>query len=330
MGQLPQLLNRLLHFARQLVEHLRPGCGIVRDDVAGQPQVDGQGHQVLLGAVVEVALDPPALGVAAGHNAGPGLPQCVGLLAAARRGWSGAPCRAASCGRPSPTWRARSVSTRSSSSENRSSPAARSTTTSPSNSPPWLMGATRSWACARPSRRAGSHTDAQALPDTPARVTTGRSRASTTRDRRPGVGNRHRPLQHLAHPGVHLGADQPHGLAQRLGQLEEQLVHGDGPGQPASEGAQHLVGRLPGAVDEPGGRAQKAGPGRHEGDRGDGGGQQGESQDRPLRRVVRLVTQAEHHHQIDGRHQGDEPEQRERSHEHASALGRQPGAPPRS
>ena len=50
------------------------------------------------------------------------------------------------------------------------------------------MGATRSCAWARPSRRAGNHTDAQALPDTPARVTTGRSRAVTTRDSGPASG----------------------------------------------------------------------------------------------------------------------------------------------
>ena len=81
MGELPELLNRLLHFARQLIEHLCSGGGIVRDDVARQAQVDGQGHQVLLGAVMEIALDPPPLGVAARHNAGPGLPEGIGLLA---------------------------------------------------------------------------------------------------------------------------------------------------------------------------------------------------------------------------------------------------------
>ena len=36
---------------------------------------------MLLGAVVQVALHPAALGVAAGHDAGPGLAQLVGLLA---------------------------------------------------------------------------------------------------------------------------------------------------------------------------------------------------------------------------------------------------------
>ena len=59
---------------------------------------------------------------------------------------------------------------------------------SPSSSPAWLTGATRSCACSRPFKRAGSQTDAQALPDTPARVTTGRSRLETTIDRGPASG----------------------------------------------------------------------------------------------------------------------------------------------
>ena len=81
MGQVPQLLDGLLHLVGQLVEHLGRGRRVVGDDVAGQAEVDGQGHQMLLGAVVQVALDPAALGVAAGHDAGPGLAQLVGLLA---------------------------------------------------------------------------------------------------------------------------------------------------------------------------------------------------------------------------------------------------------
>ena len=81
MGELPELLDRLLHLARQLVEHLRPGGRIVRDDVAGQTEVDGQGHQMLLRTVVEIALDPPPFGVAARHDPRPGLAEGVRLLA---------------------------------------------------------------------------------------------------------------------------------------------------------------------------------------------------------------------------------------------------------
>ena len=67
--------------SRQLVEHLVARGRVVGDDVAGQAEVDGQGDQVLLGAVVEVALDPAPLGVAAGDDPGPRLAQVVGLLA---------------------------------------------------------------------------------------------------------------------------------------------------------------------------------------------------------------------------------------------------------
>ena len=40
-------------------------------------------------------------------------------------------------------------------------------------------------------------------------------------------------------------------LAQRLGQLEQQLVHRDRPREAGAEGLQRLVGRVPLAVDEP-------------------------------------------------------------------------------
>jgi hypothetical protein len=48
--------------------------------------------------------------------------------------------------------------------------------------------ADRSWAWALPSRSAGNQTDTHALPDTPARVTTGRSRLVTTMERGPASG----------------------------------------------------------------------------------------------------------------------------------------------
>ena len=85
-----------------------------------------------------------------------------------------------------PTCRASSVSTRSSSSENASAVGGPLDDDQPSSSPAWLTGATRTCASSRPSSTPGSQTDAQALPETPARVTTGRSRADTTTDRGPG------------------------------------------------------------------------------------------------------------------------------------------------
>ena len=81
MRQLPQLLNGLLDLTGELVQHLHAGFLVVDDDVLGQPEIDGQRDQMLLRTVVQVALDPTAFGVAAGHDPGPGLAQRIRLLA---------------------------------------------------------------------------------------------------------------------------------------------------------------------------------------------------------------------------------------------------------
>ena len=47
---------------------MAPTVGILGDRVGGQAEVHRERHQVLLGAVVEVALDPPPLGVGGGHE----------------------------------------------------------------------------------------------------------------------------------------------------------------------------------------------------------------------------------------------------------------------
>ena len=70
-----------LHVLGQLAEHLGGPVRVLGHDVAGQPQVDGQRHQVLLGPVVQVPLHPAAFGVAAGHDASPGFAQLLRLLA---------------------------------------------------------------------------------------------------------------------------------------------------------------------------------------------------------------------------------------------------------
>ena len=135
----------------------------------------------------EPALHPAPLGVAAGHDAGAGFAQLVRL--APQLVQRGLQCRVQPHVVEGPrAWRASSVSTRSSSSVNASASAGRSTTSRPSSSPAWLTGATPIWARARPSSSAGSQMEAQALPDTPARVTTGRSRSPTMMDRRPASG----------------------------------------------------------------------------------------------------------------------------------------------
>ena len=194
---------------------------------------------------------------------------------------------------------------------------------SPSSSPAWLTGATRSCSFSRPSSRAGSQTDAHAVPDTPARVDDGTLPRRHDDRARPEVGNRRRALEHLARAGVDLGAGQAHGLAQRLGQLQQQLVHRDGPGQPAAEGPQHLVGRLTRAVDEAGGRLAGTahGPGRRSARR----------RRRPPWRapatslspvVFGAWPEPEHDDQVDGRHHDDEPEDRQDLHQPPAPVWR--------
>ena len=79
MRQGPQLLDGFLDALAQLVEDLSRRLGVGLGQLAGEAHVDGQGHQVLLGPVVEVALDLAPGRVGRGHDAGPRRPQLVGL-----------------------------------------------------------------------------------------------------------------------------------------------------------------------------------------------------------------------------------------------------------
>ena len=65
----------------------------------------------------------------------------------------------------------------------------------------------------------------------------------------PAVGHRDRAFQRPARARPHLGAIEVHRLLQRLRQLQQQLVEGQGAGQAAAEGADHLVGGVLLAVD---------------------------------------------------------------------------------
>ena len=81
VGQVAQLLDRVLHRVAERVEHLGGGLGVVGEHVLGEAEVHRQRHEVLLGAVVEVALDLAPLGVAGGHDAGTrGAQVVVGAL----------------------------------------------------------------------------------------------------------------------------------------------------------------------------------------------------------------------------------------------------------
>ncbi|HTE63610.1 MAG TPA: hypothetical protein VK631_24855, partial [Solirubrobacteraceae bacterium] len=66
--ELAQLLDRELRLLAGLGDQLRRARGIGRDARLGEPERDGHRDQPLLRAVVEVALDPPALGVGGGDD----------------------------------------------------------------------------------------------------------------------------------------------------------------------------------------------------------------------------------------------------------------------
>ena len=77
--QIAELGDSDLEVVSELVQQLRGGLRLVGQHVTGQPQADRQCHQVLLGTVVQVALQPSSLGVAARHDPGPRLAQRLGL-----------------------------------------------------------------------------------------------------------------------------------------------------------------------------------------------------------------------------------------------------------
>ncbi len=66
MGEVAELLQNLLELLADVVESLR---GLWIREFAGQADSDAECDQMLLRPVMEVALDPSALGVARGHDA---------------------------------------------------------------------------------------------------------------------------------------------------------------------------------------------------------------------------------------------------------------------
>jgi hypothetical protein len=81
VGEFSELLDRQLHLPGKLVEHLGAGGRVVGDDVARETEIHGEGDEMLLRTVVEIAFDPATFGVTAGHDARPRLAQGVRLLA---------------------------------------------------------------------------------------------------------------------------------------------------------------------------------------------------------------------------------------------------------
>lgn len=81
--ELHRLVERLLHVASQLVEKLLGGGRITVHQSAGELQVDGQGDEVLVHAIVEVALDRATIVVSGLDETLPGSAQVRDLAAQA-------------------------------------------------------------------------------------------------------------------------------------------------------------------------------------------------------------------------------------------------------
>ena len=169
--------------------------GVVGEHVLGQAQVHGQGHEVLLGAVVEVALDLAALGVAGGHDAGArGAEVLVGLLEvleALLQGRvelhvvQGQADLAGQLGEHAVVLLGELVAVGRPLDHEQAEQLAR---VRGGGDPELGVGR-------GPRAAPGSHTSSQALPVTPARVTTGCSSAPSTSGGAVAVGHRRRPAR---------------------------------------------------------------------------------------------------------------------------------------
>ena len=100
-----------LHVALDLVDHRHRVGRVVLDGVVGEAELDGERDEVLLGAVVQVALELAPLGVAGGDDAGPRVLQLLVALRSSSRLACSAVSSCTLCS-ARPIWRASSVSTR--------------------------------------------------------------------------------------------------------------------------------------------------------------------------------------------------------------------------
>ena len=74
-GEVAQLVERVARLLPGLAHQLGGALVALGRTLLGHPQRQRQRHQPLLRAVVEVALQPPALGVRGGDHTGPGAAQ---------------------------------------------------------------------------------------------------------------------------------------------------------------------------------------------------------------------------------------------------------------
>ena len=177
MGQLAELLHRVLQLAAELVEDELGLLGIGVGELAGQPHVHRQRDEVLLGPVVQVALDlAPGL-VGRGDDAGARGLQLARLAPhlverGLQRGVElhvvqGEPDLTGELGEHAVVLGVEVLGPR-----RRGAPRS-----GPRSSPELVMGATRRMGSSPCGSSAGSQTSTHAGPDTPARATTGSSDA---------------------------------------------------------------------------------------------------------------------------------------------------------
>ena len=82
-GEAPQRVQSLLQVAPHLVEESGSPCRVGVDQSAGVLQVDREPDQVLLGTVVQLALDAAPVGIGSEHEPLPRCSQLVDLAAQA-------------------------------------------------------------------------------------------------------------------------------------------------------------------------------------------------------------------------------------------------------
>ena len=73
MSELAELADRVLHLQVEALEQCRGSLRIGPDEVVCEAQLDGEGSEVLLRSVVDVALEPTAFGIAARDDPCPRL-----------------------------------------------------------------------------------------------------------------------------------------------------------------------------------------------------------------------------------------------------------------
>ena len=249
MGQLAQLLHRVLQLPAQLVEDELGLLGIGVGELAGQADVDRERDEVLLGPVVQVALDlAPGL-VGRGDDAGArGLELARLAPHLVERGLQrgvelhvvqGEPDLTGELGEHAVVLVVEALGPRCPPRHDQPEELAR---VGDGRHPQDGVVALR-------QQRGQRDLDPRGPGHAGARHDglLGRVQGDT---RRAQLGHRDGPLEEPVGPGPHLGGLEGQGLAEGLDHLEQQLVERHRARETAAERAQHLVGRVALAVDE--------------------------------------------------------------------------------